>query len=151
MHPRGGERVCGCPASGSADVPEGRGVERIRSALGSGICVLRSKEMLRPSADLGVMLSCGEGIERDHDQSVHWLSRRQSRGWHGHNPTWDCCTQVRSRVHGLCRSPEVASVGRRAGDPGSQGELGQMYLHGKGVEKDLTEAFKWLSGCSGTR
>ncbi|MCC6715363.1 MAG: sel1 repeat family protein [Gammaproteobacteria bacterium] len=74
--------------------------------------------------NLGFMYERGEGVAKDAEQSLHWFREAATQG----NP------------EALARLTERAG----SGDPDAQFVVGSMHGTGRGVEKNVEAARKWL-------
>ncbi len=93
---------------------------------------------------LGRMYRDGKGVERDLDEAIKWMRKAADKnvGW-AKNELFDILWKIDTpEAHEEMIS--VATEFAEKGDGNAMGRLGRMYRDGKGVERDLDEAIKWM-------
>ncbi len=100
----------------------------------------------RAQHNLGAMYLNGSGVQKDHEQALHWFEKAAQQG--------DALSQHNLGaiyLQGLGGAPDPAAAAHwftkaaMQGDPRSQYSLGALYFEGLGLERNLEKAYIWLS------
>jgi TPR repeat protein len=94
--------------------------------------------------NLGSMYFAGVDVTRDYEQALKWYRKAEQ----GDTLTWNNYEVIIDAKRDIAREQEVQETKRahkaaELGDSIAQYNLGEMYIKGKGVEKDYKEAAKW--------
>lgn len=115
----------------------------------------RAVELYRQAAEMGflqaqyaygVRLAHGQGVERNFEESVRWLTKAARQG---HAGAQDSLGVRYATGQGVPQNDELAALWfRKAAEQGhsvAQFNLGLAYVHGQGVEHSYLHAYAWFS------
>lgn len=95
----------------------------------------------RAQFNLGVALSEGQGVMKDHDEAVRWLRQAADQG------LAEAQNSLGADYSSRGDWPKAAGWFRKAAEqglPGAQENLGICYVTGSGVTRDIAEAVRWF-------